>query len=56
MIDVGAAGKGYLVDIVSEILRQAGHTRFVVDAGGDLRHAGEHGLHVGLEVRGIRVW
>ncbi len=37
VIDVGAAGKGYLVDIVSALLREAGFTRFVVDASGDLR-------------------
>jgi hypothetical protein len=49
VIDVGAAGKGYLVDIVSAILQQAGVARFVVDAGGDLRHWGEHGIRVGLE-------
>jgi thiamine biosynthesis lipoprotein len=49
VIDVGAAGKGYLVDIVSAILQQAGVARFVIDAGGDLRHCGEHGIRVGLE-------
>jgi thiamine biosynthesis lipoprotein len=49
VIDVGAAGKGYLVDIVSGILQQGGVAGFVVDAGGDLRHRGEHGIQVGLE-------
>jgi thiamine biosynthesis lipoprotein len=49
VIDVGAAGKGYLVDVVSEMLRQAGIARFVVDASGDLRHSGDHGVRVGLE-------
>jgi FAD:protein FMN transferase len=49
VIDVGAAGKGYLVDIISAILQQAGMAEFVVDAGGDLRHRGEHGILVGLE-------
>lgn len=49
VIDVGAAGKGYLVDIVAEILREAGFTRFVVDGSGDLRHSGESGIRVGLE-------
>ena len=49
VIDVGAAGKGYLVDIVTEILREAGITRFVVDGSGDLRHAGESCMRVGLE-------
>jgi thiamine biosynthesis lipoprotein len=49
VIDVGAAGKGYLVDIVSGILRGAGVSRFVVDSGGDLRHSGRSGTRVGLE-------
>jgi hypothetical protein len=49
VIDVGAAGKGCLVDIISAILQQAGVAEFVVDAGGDLRHCGEHGIRVGLE-------
>jgi thiamine biosynthesis lipoprotein len=49
VIDVGAAGKGYLVDIISAILQQTGLAWFVVDAGGDLRHCGEHGIRVGLE-------
>ncbi|MFI5474433.1 FAD:protein FMN transferase [Streptomyces cacaoi] len=49
VIDVGAAGKGYLVDIVSAILRRAGIAGFVVDGSGDLLHAGEGLLRVGLE-------
>jgi FAD:protein FMN transferase len=49
VIDVGAAGKGYLVDIVSEMLREAGLTQFVVDGSGDLRHSGGSGIRVGLE-------
>lgn len=48
-IDVGAAGKGYLVDIISEILRETGLTEFIVDASGDLRHLSEVGIQVGLE-------
>lgn len=48
VIDVGAVGKGYLVDIVSAILHDAGVERFVVDASGDLRHSGQHATRVGL--------
>jgi thiamine biosynthesis lipoprotein len=48
-IDVGAAGKGYLVDIVSDILREAGFNQFVVDGSGDLRHSGQSSIRVGLE-------
>lgn len=49
VIDVGAAGKGLLVDLLSGILEEAGLSEYVVDGGGDLRHAGESGLPVGLE-------
>ncbi|MFJ9590606.1 FAD:protein FMN transferase [Streptomyces acidicola] len=49
VIDVGAAGKGYLVDLIAGMLREAGVDRFVVDASGDLRHAGESAIRVGLE-------
>jgi thiamine biosynthesis lipoprotein len=48
LLDVGAAGKGYLVDLVAGLLTSAaaaevdglddGFDGFVIDAGGDLRH------------------
>lgn len=37
LLDVGAAGKGLLVDLVSEQLATAGIARSVVDGSGDLR-------------------
>lgn len=37
VLDVGAAGKGYLVDIVSDLLADAGIDEHIVDASGDLR-------------------
>ncbi|GGR37682.1 FAD:protein FMN transferase [Deinococcus ruber] len=49
VLDLGAAGKGLLVDLLAGFLREAGQTRFVVDGSGDLRHAGPAGLQVGLE-------
>jgi FAD:protein FMN transferase len=49
LIDVGAAGKGYLVDIVAEILVRNGVHEYVVDASGDMLHAGVDALQVGLE-------
>lgn len=49
VLDVGAAGKGLLVDIVAGMLRDARFEAFVVDAGGDLIHHGETPLEVGLE-------
>jgi thiamine biosynthesis lipoprotein len=49
LLDVGAAGKGCLVDGVARTVRDAGVRRFVVDGGGDLRHHGDEPLLVGLE-------
>lgn len=49
VIDVGAAGKGYLVDIVAEMLRNERMDAFVVDGSGDLIHAGPEPLAIGLE-------
>ena len=49
VIDVGAAGKGYLVDLVAEMLRTAGVTDYVIDGSGDLRHSGRSPIRVGLE-------
>ncbi|WP_448061073.1 FAD:protein FMN transferase [Cellulomonas hominis] len=49
LLDVGAAGKGYLVDLVSEVLLDGGIDAWVVDAGGDLRHRGPQLLRVALE-------
>jgi thiamine biosynthesis lipoprotein len=37
LLDVGAGGKGYLVDLVAGVLAAHGITEHVVDAGGDLR-------------------
>jgi thiamine biosynthesis lipoprotein len=48
-VDVGAAGKGYLVDLVAALLRAHGIDDYVVDASGDLVHAGSGSLRVGLE-------
>lgn len=36
-LDVGAAGKGYLVDLVSDLLAEAGIEEHIVDGSGDLR-------------------
>jgi thiamine biosynthesis lipoprotein len=50
LLDVGAAGKGYLVDLVGELLLGEGISKFCVDAGGDLRASNlDEPLRIGLE-------
>lgn len=49
VIDIGAAGKGRLVDIVCGILDDAGLDEYIVDASGDLRHRGAGTIRVALE-------
>lgn len=49
LLDVGAGGKGYLVDLVAGVLAAHGLTEHVVDAGGDLRAAVPEPLTVALE-------
>ncbi|MEU7835574.1 FAD:protein FMN transferase [Nonomuraea sp. NPDC049129] len=49
VVDVGAAGKGYLVDLAAALLTESGIGAFVVAAGGDLRHAGPQPIRIGLE-------
>jgi len=56
VIDVGAAGKGYLVDLVAQTLLDAGIDEFLVDGGGDLRHRGPDPVRVGLEHPTRRGW
>jgi FAD:protein FMN transferase len=49
MLDVGAAGKGYLVDLVSDLLVESGVPTHVVDASGDLRVRGDVSERIALE-------
>jgi thiamine biosynthesis lipoprotein len=49
VLDVGAAGKGYLVDIVAGLLRDAGHDEYVVDGSGDMARRGQGSIRIGLE-------
>lgn len=48
-LDIGAAGKGYLVDLLTELLVAAGHGDVIVDGSGDIRHAGPLPIRVALE-------
>lgn len=51
MLDFGAAGKGYLIDIVSEIIKSFDVKHFCVDAGRDIFYYSESetDIQVGLE-------
>jgi thiamine biosynthesis lipoprotein len=49
VLDVGAAGKGQLVDLLAGILREGGITQYLVDGSGDMLHTGPTPLRVGLE-------
>ena len=50
LLDFGAAGKGYLVDIIGELLEKKGIHEFYIDASGDILHKGQKGpIRVGLE-------
>ncbi len=49
LLDFGAAGKGYLVDLVAQVLEANGVSEYCVDAGGDILHKGEKPIRVGLE-------
>jgi thiamine biosynthesis lipoprotein len=50
LLDFGAAGKGYLVDIIAELLQAAGISKFCIDGSGDVRCQGLNTpLTIGLE-------
>lgn len=48
-LDVGAAGKGQLVDRVVDVLTAGGVRDVIVDASGDIRRCGTGAIRVGLE-------
>lgn len=48
-IDVGAAGKGFLVDLIAALLSGSGVSDYTVDASGDIRHAGSLPEKIALE-------
>ncbi|NTE86608.1 FAD:protein FMN transferase [Agrobacterium rubi] len=49
VIDFGAVGKGYLVDLLARTLEANGFEDFIIDGSGDIRHRGQVGLTIGLE-------
>jgi len=48
LLDFGAIGKGYLVDIVGDLLLSLGATAYSIDAGGDIKTF-RKSLRIGLE-------
>lgn len=51
LFDLGALGKGYVVDLLTERLQRTGVLRFLVDGSGDVRYHAAKGGHItcGLE-------
>ena len=49
LFDFGAAGKGYLVDLVAELIEAETAFGYTIDAGGDIVHKGASPIRVGLE-------
>lgn len=49
LLDLGAAGKGYLIDLLVAIIRRHGVKRFVIDGSGDLYVHDEQSHVIGLE-------
>lgn len=49
LLDFGAVGKGYLVDLISDLLVKEGISRFCIDAGGDMLAKNTEPLRIGLE-------
>jgi thiamine biosynthesis lipoprotein len=49
LLDVGAAGKGLLVDLLEGILHNHGLNQFTIDASGDMYHHGTLPIRVALE-------
>jgi len=49
VLDIGAAGKGQLVDLLAAELRASDEPEFVIDASGDLLHSGARAVDVALE-------
>lgn len=49
LLDFGALGKGYLIDIIAELLEENGFDSYCVEAGGDMIYKGSESLKVGFE-------
>jgi len=52
-LDFGAAGKGYIIDLVGSVLKENGYNNYCINAGGDILHKAENQDHA--EFGSIRV-
>ncbi|WP_103063676.1 FAD:protein FMN transferase [Actinomyces qiguomingii] len=53
LVDVGAAGKGFLADLLAGWLQEAAHEEYLIDAGGDLLVRSCEPVRIGLELPGV---
>ncbi len=49
LLDFGAAGKGYIIDIVGELLENNNIYEYCIDAGGDILYKNKTPIRIGLE-------
>ena len=49
ILDFGAGGKGYLVDLIAQVLEENKIFEYCINAGGDILHKGNTPIRVGLE-------
>ena len=49
LLDFGAGGKGYLVDLVAEVIESFDMVEYCIDAGGDILRKGRNTVRIGLE-------
>jgi len=49
ILDFGAGGKGYLIDIIGNLLEENNISDYFINAGGDILHKGKTPIRVGLE-------
>lgn len=49
LLDFGAIGKSYAIDIVGKLLEEKGISDYTINAGGDILHRGGTPIRVGLE-------
>lgn len=49
ILDFGAGGKGYLIDLVAGVLEANNISQYCIDAGGDILYKGATPIRVGLE-------